>query len=385
MIYLDNAATTFPKPETVYSEMDRINRTCSVNAGRGAYGLARSAMKIIDEAKKNIAEFVKIYDANKVVFSPSITVAVNQVLHGIAWCESDNIYVSPYEHNAVARTVENLRKKNGVKVIEIPLVEDSLEIDIEKLRYMFSEHNPKCVCINAISNVTGYILPFQAIFDEAKKYNSLTVLDTAQALGLIDIDLRHISVDFLLFAGHKTLYGPLGVGGFVYNCDCFLSDYLTGGTGSDSLNLDMPKHGTVRFEPSSPNIVAISGLNAALLWRREENDVESYERELTNYAVERLSRLSGIKLYLPKKKENHICIISFNVPGYKSDEVGMILDQDFGIAVRTGYHCAPYIHKWIKDEEFKGTVRMSIGYFNTKQEIDVFVSAIEEIISEIEY
>jgi len=384
MIYLDNAATTFPKPEEVYAEMDRINRTCSVNAGRGAYELARTAMNIIDETKKNLADIVKIYDANKVVFAPSITVAVNEVLNGLTWNEGDYIYVTPYEHNAVARTVELIRKKYKVNVVVMPLVEKTLEIDLTKLKYMFSEHKPQCVCVNAMSNVTGYILPFHEIFEEAKKYSAITVLDTAQALGIVDIDLRKTKADFTMFAGHKTLYGPLGIGGFIYNSDYRLMEFFTGGTGSDSLNLEMPTQGSIRYEPSSPNIVAIAGLNAALKWRSKHNDIDVIERRLTDYAVEKMKRIDGLMLYLPKERVNHLCIISFNIRGYKADEVGMILDQDYSIAVRTGYHCAPYIHRWLKNEECKGTVRMSVGCFNTKEEIDVFISAIEELIDDIQ-
>lgn len=383
MIYLDNAATTFPKPEMVLDVMDQVNRTCSVNAGRGAYALAKQATSIIDETKWNIAKLVGLQDGERVIFTPSVTIAINQVLNGISWTKGDIVYVSPYEHNAVARTLEVLHIKYELQIIEMPLDEKTLEIDLEALKYLFTEKQPKCVCLNCISNVTGYILPVEEIVQMAKSFDSLVLLDTAQALGLIDIKVQRIPADFIVFAGHKTLYGPFGIGGFIYNSSYELIDFIVGGTGSDSLNLQMPKDIPGKYESSSQNIVAIAGLNAALKWRSETSDIEGKERHLTNYAVEKLKTLSNIRLYLPENGYNHIGIISFNLLGYKADEIGMILDQDFNIAVRTGYHCAPFIHRWLKDKEYQGTVRIGIGYFNTENEIDKLIEALRELIDEM--
>lgn len=383
MIYLDNAATTFPKPEMVWDVMDETNRTCSINAGRGAYALAKRATSIIEETKANLLKLVGLQDVSKVVFSPSVTIAINQILNGIEWNKGDSIYVSPYEHNAVARTVELIKNKYEINVFEIPVNGKTLEIDIDALRYMFIKKPPKCVCVNFVSNVTGYILPVKEIMNEAKKFNAITVLDTAQALGLVEVNIKNIDADFICFAGHKTLYGPFGIGGFIYNSKYELKEYIVGGTGSDSLNLSMPSTIPEKYEYSSQNIVAIAGLNAALTWRLDKNDIEEREYSLTRYAVEQLKKLKGIRLYLPKNPDKHIGIISFNLYGYKADDVGMVLEQDFGIAVRTGYHCAPYIHKWLRDEEYQGTVRVSLGYFNTEEEIDDLVRALCELIEDV--
>lgn len=376
MIYLDNAATTYPKSENVYKTLDEANRELAFNSGRGSYKNARNATQLMDGVRRKILKLVHAKGMTEVVFTPSITVALNQILQGIDFCRGEVIYISPYEHNAVVRVVHLIEKKRGVVVREMPLKEGTLEIDIEKLQYMFLKENPRCVCCVHVSNVTGYILPISDIFDMAKKYKAITILDTAQSLGIIDISDKW-QVDFLAFAGHKTLYGPLGIGGFVDYGKYALAEYLVGGTGSDSLNLEMPQNAPGKYEVSSANIVAIKGLDAAL----DEislNDGYAHEKELLDYLVIRLKEINGIKLYLPPRNK-HIGMVSFSIEGYKSEDIGMILDEDYDIAVRTGYHCAPLIHKWLKDVESLGTVRVGIGKFNSKEDIDALCNALKEL------
>ena len=229
-----------------------------------------------------------------------------------------------------------------------------------------------------VSNVTGYILPVTEIFHEAKKFDAVCILDSAQSLGLVPIDVRSMAVDIIAFAGHKTLYGPFGIGGFLNITGIGLDEVITGGTGSDSLNLEMPDHPEGRYEAASSNIVAISGLNAAL---KEINTEENYskEKELTDYFIERVSKLKNIKMFLPEHIDNHVGIVSFVVNGMASEDVGSILDEDFDIAVRTGYHCAPFIHDYIGDKKNSGTVRVGIGRFNSKADIDILISSLEDI------
>lgn len=379
MIYLDNAATTYPKPEAVYKAMDQANRLYAVNASRGSYAAARQASALIADTKNKIRSLVHA-DANvAVVFSPSITVALNQIINGYRWKDGDYIYVSPYEHNAVARTLNYLSKNHRVYIKELPLAQDTLEIDISKMKYEFAKEPPAAVFCTHISNVTGYILPIIEIFKESKKYGCLNVLDMAQSLGLIEIDVRReINIDIIAFTGHKCLYGPFGIGGFINLGGVILDEFLVGGTGSDSLNLDMPNGNEAKYEAASSNIVAISGLNAAL---SELNVSECYdcELQLTKYLVAKLLTIDSIKLYIPSGENQHVGIVSFNLDSMKAEEVGLILDQDFGIAVRTGYHCAPYIHKYLKDEKDLGTVRVGLSQFSTKDEIDQLVVALREL------
>lgn len=379
MIYLDNAATTFPKPEKVYQAMDKVNREMAVNAGRGSYKLARQATKLIDDTKKKILKIVQADNNAKVIFAPSITIALNQIIYGIEWKKGDIVYVSPYEHNAVARPLYQIQKKFHVIIKEIPIDDKTLEVNIESLKYEFSKNRPKAIFCTHVSNVTGYILPIKEIFEEGKRYKSINILDSAQSLGLIPIDSREVAVDIIAFAGHKTLYGPFGIGGFINLTGINLTEVLAGGTGSDSLNLDMPQNSSLKYEMASSNIVAIAGLNAAI----DELDIENiyeHEKELTKYLIEEMKKVPEITLYLPENINEQVGIVSFNLEGYSAEEMGVILDEDFDIAVRTGYHCAPYIHKWLRDERELGTVRVGIGRYTICSDIDELLVAVKDMI-----
>lgn len=375
MIYLDNAATTFPKPEPVYEGMDKANRKYAVNSGRGSYKAAQKAAKVIDDTRMLIRKLVAADVIADVVFSPSITVALNQVIKGISWENNDIVYVSPYEHNAIARTLNSL---SGIRVIELPINNKTFEIDIEKMKYLFAKDRPKAVFCTHISNVTGYILPVEKVFSEAKKYDAITVLDSAQSLGLIEVNSKKIDADIIAFAGHKTLYGPFGIGGFINISNISLNVVLTGGTGTDSLNLDMPEQNTTKYEPSSFNIVAIAGLYEALKCL-DVNRNYQHERILTDYLVDNLNNIKGVTCFVPLDRNKHIGIISFVINGYKSDDVGMILDEDYDIAVRTGYHCAHYIHKYLDDKEYLGTVRIGVSQFNSKEDVKHLIKSINEL------
>jgi cysteine desulfurase family protein len=377
MIYLDNAATTYPKPEEVYKKIDWANRNIAVNAGRGSYKVAQEASQLIENTRRLIIELVHGVGIERTVLLPSATIALNVILNGLSFSNGDIIYVSPYEHNAVARTLNRISNIKNVHIEELPLKEN-LEIDIDKVRYLFMKNKPKCVCCTHVSNVTGYILPVKEIFEEAKEYGAITVMDASQSLGVIDIDVKTYKADFIAFAGHKTLYGPFGVAGFIYNSAVPLESFIVGGTGSESLNLDMPKQVPEKYEPASKNIVAIAGLNEALTVLDRCNNYQK-EKALSGYAIEKLAKMKNVILYVPENKEQHIGVISFNVKGYKSDDIGTILDEDFDIAVRTGYHCAPYIHKYLDDEKYLGTVRVGLGQYNTKTDIDQLVDAISEL------
>ena len=377
MIYLDNAATTFPKPERVYDALEVANRELSFNAGRGSYKAARDASAVIDDTKKRLRSLLHATGYADVVFTPSVTHALNQVLNGLDLTGNSVIYVSPYEHNAVARTVYQLSVNSGASVKMLPLTKD-LQIDLEKAKYQFSINSPSVVILNALSNVTGYILPVAEIFLMAKEYGAITVLDAAQAAGLIDLDMPALNADVLCFAGHKTLMGPFGIGGFLIKHGITLKKVLTGGTGSASLTLDMPEEAPGRYEASSTNVVAIAGLNASLKGL-DINEHRKTLRELTEYLLEALNSIPSVNLMGTFDTDKTLGIVSFVVEGYQSDEVGIILDDEYDIAVRTGYHCAPYIHDYLGDKPYHGTIRIGIGQFNTKEDIDALISAIKSL------
>ena len=367
MIYLDNSATTFPKPECVYETIDKVSRN-AFNAGRGAYNQSKEALKKIDDARAEVASFVSA-NASKVVFTSSATEALNTIINGIGIEEGDNVYVTPFEHNAIIRTL--YAKKANINII--PFDKKDWNVDIDKLDDMFAINNPKAVFVSQISNVTGFEPDYGTIFVHAIRYNSINVLDAAQGYGIVPIRVNNIN--YVVFAGHKSLYGSFGVGGFVKLSDDELIPYIYGGTGSDSLNPNMPEGCPEKYEAGSHNIVAISSLLEGAKWIKTEN-IEKIERETTNYLIKMLKKNNKIKLFIPDNG-NVIGIVSLAIEGYDSDDVASILAEDFDICVRSGYHCAPYVHDFIGSKEYKGTVRVSVSAFTTKKEIDALCEALK--------
>jgi len=387
MIYLDNAATTFPKSESVLARMDEVNRNLAVNAGRGSYKAARQAEEVIANTREKLLRLANANGIADTFFAPSATIAFNQIIGGIEWKKTDVIYVSPFEHNAVMRTLHLWQKKVGFSIEVLSYKSESdgnnkyHSIDLESVKFQFAKNKPDYVFISYVSNVTGYILPIKEIGTLAKATGGKVIVDGAQAFGLVPVDFESMPIDLLVFAGHKTLYGPFGIAGFIKKKDFSLSQIFAGGTGSDSLNLDMPSTGSSRYEVGSENIVAIAGLEAALDELVQVNVYEN-EKELTKLLTTGLQGIKNVYTYLPSE-DSHIGIVSFNIGGYKASEVGQILDEDFDIAVRTGYHCAPLIHDFINDKSFFGTVRVSVGKFTTEQDIQLFLHAIQELAEEV--
>ena len=384
IIYLDNAATTFPKPEVVYQTMDRFLREECVNAGRGSYKLARNSVELIDETRRLLLELVNANSNDRIIFSPSATVATNQVLRGLNWKDIKNVYVSPFEHNAIMRTLHHLQKYNDFEINIIPFDNITFELKEDDLRVIYSQKKPDLIIMSHVSNVTGYILPIGKCHELAKAYNPINIVDCAQSLGVVDVNVKEEfkECDFIIFAGHKSLYGPFGIGGFyILNSKIVLNEVITGGTGSDSTNLEMPKDSEAYYEAGSYNMHAVSGLNAALKWIKEEgrSNIYAHKKELTDNLICRLEEIDGIEIYIPEDLENHIGVISFNLNGYSADEVGKILSDEYGIAVRTGHHCAPLIGKFLDGYAENGTVRASIGFFNSESDINEFLNCINTL------
>ena len=370
MIYLDNAATTYPKPECVYKALDYANRNQAFNAGRGSYKYSREAFQEIENVRAKIAEVAKA-EPKQVVFTASATDAINDIINGLCLEESANIYISPFEHNAVVRSVYLLKKKTNINIHVLEFDKDTWKPDLESIANSFALHKPSLVICSHISNVTGYILPYLSIFRLAKQYEATTLLDSAQSFGTVTIKKDY--VDFMIFDGHKALYSSFGIGGYVNTGNISLSLVKAGGTGSDSLNVNMPE-GPAGYEPGTHNAVVFYGLNQSLEWLKT-NDVYTRIKELSDYLVSRLLNLENIIVFLPESKDV-FGIVSFAVEGYESDEIGSILFDEYDICVRTGYHCAPLVHDFIGSKLYKGTIRVSVGYFNTYADIDKCINAL---------
>lgn len=374
MIYFDNSATTYPKPEEVYKALDYANRNLAFNSGRGLYKQSSNIAEMILDTRKKIASFAKV-DFNKVVFTSSATESLNLIIQGIDFNDGDCVYITPFEHNAIVRPLFNVKKSIDIEIIVLPFDKKTWHPDLQKIEEMFSIKKPKAVFASQVSNVTGFELDYQSIFGLSKQYGAITILDSAQIFGIKNPELNNS--DFCVFAGHKSLYASFGIAGFIISGDYNLAVVKSGGNGSDSLNHEMPSEGFAKYESGSPNSVAIYGLNVSCEWLSNHN-VLDHEIQLTRYLLDSISKINKIKLYLPCDK-NVLGIVSFSVDGYLSDDVSSILSEEFNILVRSGYHCSPFVHEFIGSEESKGTVRISLGAFNTKEEIDVLIEALKTL------
>lgn len=377
MIYFDNAATTFPKPQAVWDAVDEFQRNHAVNSGRGAYSLAKNANDMIDATRVKLAQLVKASSAEDVFFSPSASHAANQIILSLPWDTQKVVYLSPFEHNAIARPIETMRKQHKFSVQLLPIHKGTQALDLDKMSVMFAKHPPDYLFLNHISNVTGAILPLDIIISEGKKYKACVIVDASQSLGHYDYNLSQSALDFLLFTGHKNLYASFGIGGFIKNSPFPLPSLLSGGTGSDSLNLSMAETGWARYEFSSPNTIAIASLNAALDWLQQTtiSSISAKKQKLMDKLQCHLAPLP-IQCYIPEQW-NH-SILSFSHQNYSPHELGMILDQDYQIALRTGYHCAPYIHDVLDTKETQGTLRISFSFWNEEEEIERLIQALQE-------
>ena len=379
MAYFDNAATTFPKPECVYEYMDKFYRESGGSAGRGQYALAQKAGSLIADTRDRIKKLLHC-PAKQVVFTPTATIALNIILQGIIKRGAKNIYISPFEHNAVTITLHAFEDK--IKILQLHVDED-LNFNMERIRYQFDAVKPDAVIVSHASNVIGLISPVEDIFACAKKYDALTVIDMAQSAGLVDCNVGLESFDFAVFAGHKTLYGPTGISGFVMKPEIKLPTVIYGGTGFESANQDMPESIPERFEMGTLNIVGIAGLNAALKWIEEQTIEKIYQKEEENrkQLLDILGEYEFIKVVGCAENRKYVGIVSCLIDGISSDSVGTIFD-DQGISVRTGLQCAPLVHKFIKTFP-AGTVRFSVGYFTSEKDYEELREVLDYINSEI--
>ncbi|MHB8170942.1 MAG: aminotransferase class V-fold PLP-dependent enzyme [Thermincolia bacterium] len=367
MVYLDNAATTFPKPEEVYSFMDRFYRECGVNVGRGQHRLADKAGSLVKETRLLLLEMFNC-PQKQVIFTPSATESLNLILQGVSWKDGYTVYITPFEHNAVLRVLYHLQKMYSLSIEELRVNKNNMTYDVEGIKYQFQSKKPDVVIMSHASNVCGLVAPIKEIFDLSKVYNAVNILDMAQTAGLIQTDLSIVNADYVVFAGHKTLYAPYGVAGIIFNKKASLKPLLYGGTGIESANPDLPITIPERYEVGSINIQAISGLNAALQWIMDIGISKIHQRETENLnqLLDVLRDFDNIEIIGLANPHNHIGVVSCVFDGYSSDNIGQVLSNN-GIAVRTGLHCAPNAHRFLGTFP-DGTVRFSVGYFNTNQD-----------------
>ena len=370
MIYFDNAATTFPKPETVYKAVDNCSRNYAVNVGRGQYELSDFATIVVEKTRKKLLEFFNASFSN-VIFSPSATIALNQILRGLDYSKIKNVYISPFEHNAVIRTLNYLQKEYNFNLYIMKVNLNPFKFDLEYIDSQFKVNPPDLLVVSHASNVCGAVVPVEKIFEMAKNYEAITILDTAQTAGIIDIYYNDWFIDFLVFAGHKGLLGPFGIAGFIIkNNNVMLTPIISGGSGHNSIEPLMPDELPYKYEAGSLNINAIAGLNASLDFFKSEEykKIKGNDFKILREFEILLNDFGEFSIYGNAYQGQRVPVISINHEDYSPDELGIILNK-YDIAVRTGLHCSPLVHKFFSTLP-AGSVRFSFGLFNTSSELN---------------
>lgn len=377
MAYFDNAATTFPKPEAVYTFMSDFYRSNGASAGRGNYGASLSAGALITETRQLLQELLHC-QAKQVVFTPTATIALNIVLQGLVKMGVKEVYISPFEHNAVTRTLHAFEVSGQINVHKL-VVSESMVYDLERIRYQFEEKRPDLIVVSHASNVFGLISPFEEIFRLGKQFDAYTVVDMAQTAGLVDCNVGSNVIDFAVFAGHKTLYGPTGISGFMMKPEIKLPAVIFGGKGYESANQDMPLSLPERYEMGTMNLIGVAGLHVALKWINDISISSLREKEAQNRQrlLEILDDYWFIKVVGNFPKNEYVGIVSCLIDGISSDSAGKIFDE-MGIAVRTGLQCAPLAHEFAGTYP-AGTIRFSVSYFTTEQDFQELISALDHI------
>lgn len=377
MAYFDNAATSYPKPEVVYSFMDSFYRLHGGSAGRGGYALASNAKGVIDETRGLLQNLLHC-PAKQVVFTPTATVALNMIIQGILTKDVRTVYISPFEHNAVTRTLYHFEMLGQITVIEL-VVSDNLEYDLTRIRYQFDAARPDCIIVSHASNVIGLVSPVESIFELAKEYGAITVVDMAQTAGLVDLNVGLETIDFAVFAGHKTLLGPTGISGFLMKPDIDLPAVLFGGTGYDSSNQEMPNSLPEKYEMGTLNIAGVAGLNAALKWITERTISQLFKEEekRRQQLLSMLEEYSIIKTVGNIEGRQYVGIVSCLIDGISSDSAGNIFSER-GISVRTGLQCAPKAHKFLGTYP-AGTIRFSVNALTDDEDFEDLKNALDDI------
>lgn len=377
MAYFDNAATTFPKPVEVYDFTDKFCRKFGSSFGRSLSKEQQTIAKLVTDTRNKLKKL--LHCENKfVVFTSTATLALNMVIQGILDRNIKNVYITPFEHNAVTRVLEHFIRDNKIVVRQLSVDED-YQYDLNSIKYQFDAFKPDLVIMSHASNVTGLVSPIEKITMLSKEYGAINIIDMAQTAGLIDTNVGLDSIDFAIFAGHKTLYAPQGVSGFVMQNGIELSPIIFGGTGFDSANQDMPKTIPERYEVGTVNTQAISGLFASLSWIENTGLKNIYEREKQNRQklIDILSNYDFINIIGNNSNLKYTGIISFIIRNLSSDSMGRIFSEN-NIILRTGLHCAPLAHKFL-DTFPAGTIRLSTSYFTVEAEYKELTTVLDYI------
>ena len=399
--YFDNAATSWPKPEVVYTTMDQFFRNYGANPGRAGYEMAVEAEKMIEETRRLLAEFFDYGgDPHRVVFTQNATDSLNIALFGLL-ASGDHVVTTRLEHNSVLRPLAHLKRDHGVDVTHVARDAQGY-VDPDDIRGAITAKT-RMIVVNHASNVLGSVQDLEAIGQISRQAGTLLVVDTCQSAGVLPIRMDAWGIDVLTFTGHKSLFGPMGIGGMIVREDLDVRPGRVGGTGVDSINPYQPEIYPYHLEAGTVALPGIAGLNAAQKWfaslgREQVGDADGtlshsqackaaldhifdLERRHVDRLVSAFRDVDGIKIYGPAGNRPRVATLSINVGDLPADQTGAMLDADYHVCVRAGLHCAPLVHEDEKTVGQNGTVRLSPGYFTDDNDIEQAITAVTEIAS----
>jgi len=376
--YLDNAATSFPKPPEVHQAMVDFLRNVGGSPGRSGHRMAHAAEEVVWSTRESLAKLIGLRQAYRLVFTPNATIALNIVLKGYLQ-PGDYVVVTGFEHNSVMRPLVALAQKD----IQYDILKCTPEgtVDLDDLTRIVSQRPPQLLVVTQASNVTGTLLPIAQISEIAAQVDAAILVDAAQSIGAYPLQITDWArLDFLAFSGHKSLLGPQGTGALYVAEGVELRPLYEGGTGSQSESMVQPEWLPDHLESGTLNAVGIAGLGAGVqfILSRGVETIFKHEKHLTACLLDGLARIPGVIVYGRLDTNSRLGVVSFNVEGQDSGEVSHVLDQEFAIMSRPGLHCAPLAHRTIGTFP-SGAIRLSLGYANTLQDVELALQAIAQI------
>ncbi|QWU16291.1 cysteine desulfurase family protein [Paenibacillus sophorae] len=378
-VYLDHAATSWPKPpEVVQAMMDALQHA-GANAGRGNYSLAMGTGRVLVRARMALAELFGVTNAQDIAFTHNTTMSLNMAIQGTLR-SGDHVISTMTEHNSVRRPLEYLRRTKGIEVDYLN-VDFQGQLDLQELKKTFKSNTKMVICSHS-SNLLGSILPIGEIGDIAKTYGAVFLVDAAQSAGSLDIDVGKMNIDLLAFPGHKGLLGPQGTGGLYISPELDLEPLMHGGTGSQSENSEQPNVRPDKYEAGTQNTVGIAGLLAGVqkVQSLGTENIRRHEWNLIQSLMEGMRDISGVRFLGPAEGVLRTGLLSFVIEGEESAQIAHRLDREYGIAVRAGMHCTPLAHKAAGTLQ-SGAVRVSVGVDTTEQDVGMMLHAMRELYS----
>jgi cysteine desulfurase family protein len=380
MIYLDNSATTFPKPEVVYEFMNNFYRSHGVSPGRSGFDAAIETEEMVQETRILLTKLFNGDDPNRLTFSYNASDSLNMILQGLA-NQGDHVITTMLEHNSVLRPLFHLSQDGVIEVTHIPFNGQGY-VDPDDFKNAIKQ-NTSMVVVNHCSNVIGTVQPLAEIGAICKERGLLFIVDASQSAGAIPIDMKQMGIDVLVFTGHKCLMGPTGIGGSYVMEGVPVRLTRFGGTGVRSAQKTHLEEFPYRLECGTLNLVGVAGLNAGVKWVQEQGIENLHRKEIALWDTLRkgIQSIDNVITYCAESRDNRNPVLSLNVKGFESGDVGTMLDFDYNIACRTGLQCAPLVHEGIGTSDIHGTVRLSLGPFNDEFHVEAAVRAITEIAS----